>query len=436
MNFKQFGQIFMAAVLGVVAAQAEPKLTGIYMTSTDNAGKLQGVGAHHFKTFNHGGHASIFLVEGSDPNGPIVNGPNTAANSIVRSLPVGTHTYTMLVQRLNSYSWTQYALNLYFDFQNEPSISGWAPLNIQSRDFFPDFTANPGPMLGVNGAKPSPGLIYKNGQIEVRLTAFHFSNPTVFNLDRVVSHEVRPDRVMDYVGSFTLEVSGPPEIYAGGTVNAASFTKNVAPGSIFSIFGSGLAKGTTNTPGAPLLTNLGGVTVSVAGRNVPLFFTSPGQINAQLPYDTQAGPAQVVVSVNGVPSNTGTIAVLANAPGIFQFGEKRAVVQNGDYSVNTAENPAAPGTVVTAYLTGTGALDFPVATGEAAGSTQLSRPVGVVTATINGQPVHVEFAGLTPGFVGLMQVNLRVPALGAGTYPLVVTVGGEKSNSALFSIKQ
>jgi uncharacterized protein (TIGR03437 family) len=43
---------------------------------------------------------------------------------------------------------------------------------------------------------------------------------------------------------------------------------------------------------------------------------------------------------------------------------------------------------------------------------------------------------MTPSFVGLMQVNFRVPALGAGTYPLVITVGGEKSNAALFSIKQ
>lgn len=436
MKLKQLGQILMAAAMIAAVAQAEPKLTGIYITSTDNTGKLQGVGAHHFKTFNHGGQPAIFLVKGDDVNGTIINGPDTAHNSIVESLPVGRHTYTILAEKYNSYSWTQYAINFFFDFQNDPSISGWAPLNLQSKDFFPDFTTNPGPMLGVSGAKASPGLIYKNGQIEVKLTAFQFSTPTVFNIDRVSSFEAKADKTMDYVGSFTLEVTGPPEIYAGGTVNAASFTNKVAPGSIFSIFGSGLATTTTSAAAAPLPMGLGGVNVTVGGKNVPLFFASSGQINAQLPYDAPAGPQQVVVKVNGVASNTGTITVAATAPGIFQFGEKRAVVQNGDYSVNTADNPAAPGTVVTAYLTGSGVLDFPIETGQAAGSSQLSRPVVPVTATINGTPVDVLFGGMTPSFVGLMQVNFRVPALGAGTYPLVITVGGEKSNAALFSIQQ
>ncbi len=434
MKLTQLARISMMAAMALVA-QAEPKLTGIYMTSTDNAGKLQGVGAHHFKTFNHGGHASIFLVEGENLDGPIINGPNTAANSIVRSLPVGRHTYTMFIERLNSYSWTNYALNLFFDFSNDPQISGWAPLNMQSRDFFPPFTANPGPMLGVNGAKPSPGLIYKNGPIEVKLTAFQFSAPTVFSLDRVVSHEVRSNKNFDYVGSFTVEVTGPPEIYPGGTVNAASFANKVAPGSIFSIFGSGLAGRLDKAPGAPLPTSLAGVRVTVGGKTAPLFFVSSGQVNAQLPYESEPGNAPVVVTVDGVASNTGTVTVLPAAPGIFQFGEKRAVVQNQDYSVNTADNPAESGSMVVAYLTGSGALDFPVDTGKVAGASPLSRPRVIVTATVNNQPAEVAFAGLTPEFVGLMQVNLRVPTLLPGTYPLVITAGGEKSNAAMITVK-
>ncbi len=92
--------------------------------------------------------------------------------------------------------------------------------------------------------------------------------------------------------------------------------------------------------------------------------------------------------------------------------------------------------MVVAYLTGSGALDFPVQTGRVAGADPLSRPRAIVTATVNGQPAEVAFAGLTPAFVGLMQVNLRVPALTPGTYPLVITVGGEKSNAAMITVKQ
>jgi uncharacterized protein (TIGR03437 family) len=434
MNFKQLAQISMVAAAMALFAHAEPKLTGVYITSTDASGKLQGVGAHHFKTFNHGGQPAIFLVKGEDLEGQIINGPNTAANSIVQSLPVGRHTYTIFTEKTNSYSWTNYALNLFFDFSNDPQISGWAPLNMQSREFFPPFTTNPGPILG-NGNGPSPGLIYKNGPLEVKLTAFQFSTPTVFSLDRVASFEVRSDRILDYVGSFTVEVSGPPEIFAGGTVNAASFANKVAPGSIFSVFGSGLSSRLESAAGAPLPSSLAGVSVKVGGKTAPLFFVSSGQVNAQLPYESEPGTAQVVVTVDGVASNTGSMTIMPAAPGIFQFGEKRAVVQNQDYSVNTAENPAAAGSVVVAYLTGSGALDFPVDTGKVAAADPLSRPRALVTATVNGQPAEVAFAGLTPQFVGLMQVNLRVPALLPGTYPLVITAGAEKSNAAMITVK-
>ena len=54
---------------------------------------------------------------------------------------------------------------------------------------------------------------------------------------------------------------------------------------------------------------------------------------------------------------------------------------------------------------------------------------------MNGIPLTVAFGGLTPGYIGLMQVNAKVPSLPPGTYPLVVTIGGEGSNSALVTVK-
>jgi uncharacterized protein (TIGR03437 family) len=110
-------------------------------------------------------------------------------------------------------------------------------------------------------------------------------------------------------------------------------------------------------------------------------------------------------------------------------------VQNEDYTVNNTDNPAKAASYVVAYLTGMGRPDNPVATGNGAGSDPLSRPRTSVAVTIGSQPAEVVFAGLSPGFVGLTQVNLKIPNLAAGDYPLVVMVNGEKSNPATVTVK-
>jgi uncharacterized protein (TIGR03437 family) len=65
----------------------------------------------------------------------------------------------------------------------------------------------------------------------------------------------------------------------------------------------------------------------------------------------------------------------------------------------------------------------------------LSRHRGQVTVSIGGHPADVLFAGLTPAYVGLTQVNLKVPILAPGTYPMVITVNGVASNAALITVK-
>jgi len=430
--------ILLAAILSASVSPAAVKLTALTITSTDSAGKIQGVGAHRFKTAQHGGHPSIFLVKGSDLQGAIINGPNTAKNGIDIPLTAGTHTYTILCEKINSYNWTNYTMQFFFDLANAPQVSVLAPLNTTSTLFFPPFAANKEFTENLAGfpAKANGTLIYKSGQTEVTLTAFHFSQPELFGIDRVSNHEVRSDRVLDFVGEFTLEVSAPPEIAPGGVVNGASFTPKVAPGALFSIFGSSLALSTQSAAALPLSTNLAGTSVTIGGKQAPLVFVSPAQINAQVPYETLEGQTvPVVVTVNGVASPAVNVTVAATAPGIFQFGQKRAVVQNQDYSVNNTDKPAAPNTYVIAYLTGGGKVDNAVATGNAATADPLSRPRGPVTATIADMPAEVVFGGLTPSFVGLMQVNLKIPNLQPGTYPLVVTVNGEKSNAAMITVQ-
>ena len=220
-------------------------------------------------------------------------------------------------------------------------------------------------------------------------------------------------------------------VNAGGVVNAGGNQTPVAPGSVITIYGTKLAAASAGAQSVPLPLTLGGAAVVVNGTlNAPLFYVSSGQINAQLPFETPAGTA--TLSVNG--SSPVSFPVAATAPGIVVYGSNRAVVINRDGAVNSPERPAAGNTVVTVYMTGQGAVNPPVPTGTSAPGNPLSRPVAPVTATIGGQPAEVKFAGLTPGGVGLFQVNLLVPPSATGDLPLVVSVGGVASNAPLIAV--
>jgi hypothetical protein len=162
---------------------------------------------------------------------------------------------------------------------------------------------------------------------------------------------------------------------------------------------------------------------------------SAGQIICQVPYITAAGTASVVVTVNGVAAPAAPVTVQAAAPNILTYGTNRAVVQNQDYSVNSAKNAAAVGTVLTAYLIGSGPVTPALKGGEPAPSSPLSTETLTTTVSVGGVPASVYYAGLTPGFVGLMQVNFTVPKVAAGDHPMQVTIGTAASNSAIITTK-
>jgi uncharacterized protein (TIGR03437 family) len=239
---------------------------------------------------------------------------------------------------------------------------------------------------------------------------------------------------------FAVQTAGPvPSV--GGVVNGASFLPELAPGSWITVGGTNLAAARADLTALPMPTTLGGVRVLVNGTAIPLLVVLGTQINAQLPFETALGAGTLVVEVNGVTSSSFPITVRPTAPGIFVFGDNRAVAQNvGDdaaLTVNTAENPILPGKSMIVYLTGQGMLDNAVATGTAAGGNPLSKPVAAYSVTVGGKPAIVDFLGMTPGQVALVQANIRVPAdLTSGEYPVVVTIGGQLSNGPKITVRQ
>jgi len=243
--------------------------------------------------------------------------------------------------------------------------------------------------------------------------------------------------IADTANSVIRQLQGSlPVVSANGVVNAASFAAQVSPGALATVFGSNFALRNASA-NAPLPLSLGGVSVSVNGQSAPLLYVTPTQVNFQVPWETALGPATVTVNVNGGASNSITVSVLGASPGLFSTSSGHAVVQNSDFTLNDSSNPAKAGSTIIAYLSGSGPVSPAVADGAATPLDPLVSATSQSSATIGSSPAHVAFAGLAPGFVGLVQVNIVVPSdLATGDYQLAITIGNETSNAAIVAVAQ
>jgi uncharacterized protein (TIGR03437 family) len=206
----------------------------------------------------------------------------------------------------------------------------------------------------------------------------------------------------------------------------------LAPGSIVAIRGSELAVSTETSAENPLPLTLGGASVSVNGVPAPLLFASPAELHVQLPFDTVSGPAKLLVMADGRQVASISIMIQSVAPGLFMGDQGRALVQNADGSMNSSDQPAQAGSGIVTYLTGLGAVNPAVATGVAPRVAQVTQDV---TATVGGKEARVFYAGTVAGFAGLYQVNMIVPDLPPGDYPVRVIVANVPSNTAVISIR-
>ena len=235
-----------------------------------------------------------------------------------------------------------------------------------------------------------------------------------------------------------------PAVYSGGVVNAASFKKGeaVAPGSIVSIFGASMAQASGGATSVPLPTSLNGASVTVGGIAVPLFYSSTGQINAQIPFEQPVNSRpQLVLSTSNAFAVPEAITIADARPGIFTVnssGSGQGAVTNPQGIIVDSNAPATAGDVVILYCSGLGATNPAVASNNLPPTAEpLARVTTAVTATVGGRNAPVQFGGLAPGFVGLYQVNVQIPSgvAPSGAVSLVLTQGGVSSNSVTIAVR-
>lgn len=219
-------------------------------------------------------------------------------------------------------------------------------------------------------------------------------------------------------------------------VSAATFLAGapLAPGMLTSLFGADLAAETIAASSLPLPTTLGGVQVLVDDAPAPLLYASSTQINYQTPSTLEPGAiSRVQVIRTGRIVAGGTLLAAPAAVGLFG-------VLNQDGTLNSPSNPAARGAVVQIYATGQGAVRNAPPDGAPAPSSPLAetpaRPL-VTIGTSSERDVVPEFSGLAPGFVGVWQINARVPdaTVPSPRVPVVVRYSGSAGNVVYIAVR-
>jgi uncharacterized protein (TIGR03437 family) len=234
---------------------------------------------------------------------------------------------------------------------------------------------------------------------------------------------------------YTTSAGGVPGQSSG---NAANFFGSFAPGmlaTIFSFPASPFGYRSAAFSGVPVSSTLGDVQVTVGGAPAPLMLVSPDQINFQMP---SATPVNVLQEIQVVQVSTGQVLaswlfqIDAESPGLFTVdgsGSGQIAAVNADGSLNNGANPAKAGSVVTMYATGQGLIRGMPSDGQPAHGLMETRQTPQVF--INSgyvSPGDVLYSGLAPGFVGLWQINVKIPSdAPPGTVIVFISYGGINS---------
>jgi uncharacterized protein (TIGR03437 family) len=243
-----------------------------------------------------------------------------------------------------------------------------------------------------------------------------------------------------------VEPQTPPVTFAGGVVNNGTFGggEPLAQGDIVAVFGDQFTyDDAAGAPSLPLQATLGGVQVLVNGVAAPVYFVSPGQVNFQIPIDATIGNGTVSVVRNGQKGNVVFAKITDRAPRFLVLPGNFAIVTTpGGALTGTPSSPVKGGDVVVIYAIGLGPTSPVVSSGTASPSNPPAVTPPTKACFGTGTPFQpppcsdVLFSGLTPGFVGLYQVNVSLPInLTSGNTPFFFSVNGVQSNVVQLAVQ-
>ncbi|MGP0075369.1 MAG: IPT/TIG domain-containing protein [Bryobacteraceae bacterium] len=285
-----------------------------------------------------------------------------------------------------------------------------------------------------------------NGGITVTADPTGLSPDTYTGTVTVASNGVNGNVVIPV--QLVVAAQGPPVANAGGVVNNGTFAAGdpLAQGDIVAVFGSQFTyDAPTSASSLPLQTTMDKIQVMVNGTAAPVYYTSSGQIDFEIPIDAAAGDGTVQVVRNGTAGNLIYVSIAAAVP--------RFILYNGGYGImttpagaltGTPSNPVKVGDTIVIYMIGLGPTSPPVASGTAspgppnlasvAGTTKVC--FGIETPFYQAPCATPAFVGLTPNFVGLYQIDVTIPAgVKSGTPMSVILENNIESDAVPLAVQ-
>lgn len=409
------------AALTVAAQQAGPLIHVTVTVTNQKAG-------HHIPT-DHPSRNILLVVTANAGNqaltpydGPVIpswGGTGSTADDYGGALGRG---YAKILQEL----WTQVS----------PTVAYWSPTVLEADTRIPalgqdvseyDFVAPTGGGTVQVGAK----LLYRRAFRQLSLWK-------QWNVADILMNQ-----------SAVTVAASDPGIAPLGIVHAATLRAGtpLAPSSIATVYGTGLAGSTISGPAASAGTS--GTSVTVRDRYgaetaASLLYISPGQINLVVPPGLASGAAVLKVARTGQPAGAAELVLAAVAPGLFTASgtatgpaaaEVVSVAADGSQTASNAFTCSAAGSCVTAPISiQPGARTFLMLFGT--GIRGVSSIAGV-TVGIGGVSVPVLSAGAQSQFAGLDQVNVEIPAslAGVGEVPVQLIANGLSANTVFVNIR-
>ncbi|MEO7653072.1 MAG: hypothetical protein ABIZ80_21640, partial [Bryobacteraceae bacterium] len=214
-----------------------------------------------------------------------------------------------------------------------------------------------------------------------------------------------------------------------------------APGALISITGERLADSQAKAASVPLPTSLAGTRVLVAGRELPLVAISERQLDAVLPYGIEPNTSlQMIVQRGGSLSRPVSVDIAPAQPSVAQRGGVQAVRPQAGVPYQFALDPGIParaGDKLVILCTGLGEVNVAFVAGDAGPIAPRAQTRETVRLTIGGVEANVTFAGLTPGQIGVYQVESVLPANApsGNQIPVVLSAAGLESQPVNIAIE-